>query len=66
MKKVLIMMAIISSVFFACGGNNDAEKEKQDSISAAAEADSMLRAEVAADSLNNTADSLKADSTTAK
>ena len=53
-------MTISCSVFFACG-SNQAEKEKQDSIAAAAQADSMLKAEVAADSIKNQADSATMD-----
>jgi hypothetical protein len=61
MKKLLLIMTIVSSLFFACG-TDQAEKERQDSISAAAEADSMLRAEIAADSILNAADSTAVDS----
>lgn len=60
-------MSIPAMLLFACGNNNNeqAEKARQDSISAA-EADSMLRAEVAADSLRNSADSSAMDSTKVK
>jgi len=61
MKKLLFIITISSIVFFACGSNK-AEKEKQDSIAAAAQADSILKAEVAADSIKNQADSAKMDS----
>jgi hypothetical protein len=65
MKKVLFIMTIFCAVLFSCA-NNKAEKEHQDSIAAAAQADSMLKAEVAADSLKNSADSAKIDSKKAK
>ncbi len=49
MKKLLFVLTVFSLALFACGGPSEAEKEKQDSIEAAAKADSMLRAELAAD-----------------
>lgn len=52
MKKLLFIITISCFVFFACSSNK-AEKEKKDSIAAAAQADSMLKAEVAADSIKN-------------
>jgi hypothetical protein len=66
MKKLLVIMTFPCLLLFSCGSSKteQAEKEKQDSIAAAAQADSMLRAEVAADSLKT--DSAKKDSAKGK
>jgi len=55
MKKLLFITFISCSMFCSCGSNN-AEKEKKDSIAAEAQADSMLKAEVASDSLKKLKD----------
>ena len=61
MKKLLIMAGITCALFAACASNESAaEKEKQDSIEAAAKADSMLQAELNADTA--VADSAAIDS----
>jgi uncharacterized protein YcfL len=59
MKKLLFLVMLSGSVFAACSSNKAAE-EKKDSIEAAAKADSMLHAELAADSVKT--DSAKVDS----
>jgi hypothetical protein len=60
MKKLLLVITVFSLALFACGGGpSEAEKEKQDSIEAAAKADSMLRAELATDTAK--ADGTKID-----
>ena len=64
MKKVLFMVAISGALLVACSSKNEAEKEKQDSIAAAATADSLLNATLAADSA--AADTVNIDSIDAK
>jgi predicted component of type VI protein secretion system len=64
MKKVLFMIAISGAVLAGCSSTNEAEKEKQDSIAAAATADSLLNATLAADSA--AADTVNIDSINAK
>lgn len=51
MKKLLFLMMLSGSVLAACSSKDQAAEEKQDSIEAAAKADSMLQAELAADSI---------------
>lgn len=51
MKKLLFLMMLSGSVLVACSSKDQAAEEKQDSIEAAAKADSMLQAELAADSI---------------
>lgn len=59
MKKLFLLSCIsIGAVFIACN-TDKAAKEKQDSIAAAATADSMLQGAIAADTLGG--DTLKAD-----
>lgn len=58
MKK-LVFIALAATVFASCSSTNQAEQEKKDSIAAAAKADSMLQAELAADS--SKVDSAKVD-----
>jgi PBP1b-binding outer membrane lipoprotein LpoB len=64
MKKLLLMIAISAAVLAGCSSKNDAEKEKQDSIAAAATADSLLNATLAADSA--VVDTANADTVKAK
>lgn len=44
-------MMLSGAMLAACSSKNEAAEEKQDSIEAAAKADSMLQAELAADSI---------------
>ncbi len=52
-------MMLSGAMLAACSSKNEAAEEKQDSIEAAAKADSMLQAELAADSI--AADTAKVD-----
>ena len=63
MKKVTLSVLAASLLLFAsCGGGADAEKAKQDSIAAAAKADSIAQAEAAAAEAAMAAEKATADS----
>ncbi|HCN82807.1 MAG TPA: hypothetical protein DIT07_04195 [Sphingobacteriaceae bacterium] len=60
MKKLLFLMMFSGTILFACSSKDQAAEDRQDSINAATKADSMLQAELAADSVKT--DSAKVDS----
>ena len=53
-------MMFSGTILFACSSKDQAAEDRQDSINAATKADSMLQAELAADSVKT--DSAKVDS----
>jgi hypothetical protein len=54
MKKLILAVALISTIVIACQSNID-DKEKQDSLEAARAADSMLKAASEADTMGKDA-----------
>lgn len=62
MKKLFFTLFVLAIITTACNRTSETEKAKQDSIAAAAAADSILNSAMQADSLS--VDSLASDSLT--
>ena len=62
MKKLILTFFVAALVITACNRTDKAEKARQDSIAAAAAADSMLNSATEADTMHMNMDTVAVDS----